>query len=533
VAGFNVDGRRFDPSLVPYLIEIYYDTCRDLTVRKASQIGMTVYSLGRVEHGADQLGERWIYFLPTDEEMDLFVADRVEAGIRESDYLTSRMGKTDNRALKQIGPGLIYFRGLWTKRRAKSVPADGLVFDELDEHRPGNVAMAKDRILASSVQRTISLSVPSFSNYGIDRQFKESDKRYFKHKCPSCGEWNCLDTDFPHNFRPIPQSRKRSFPDGATHYRGCRFCDAKLDMRTGSWVAEFPDRQAHGYLVSRLYTLICPPDSPNVATYLWGEYEKSHNSVEDTERWEISFRANPYDGEGARINDDLLESFERDIGFFYSGKGCVMGVDCGNSLHASVYQRSGTDLVLIYAEKTKSWGRVHQLFRQFGCYVAGVDRGPELHSARAFAHAFPGRVFLISYGSDEIDSRDDRYITRKVRDDLHDGKHKVPWVTVDRTASLDSTVDFVCTGHLLLPDRKRLKQDDRRNYDEYRFNLENLKSKKEERAGGKKEKIYIRAENHHGMGLNYARVAAFEVGKKPPPTGVGPVFLSWHSGGNA
>ena len=404
--------------------------------KKRARSGLTIYSLGRVTQGADQRGERWIYFLPTDEEADLFVADRVDAMIRESDYLSSRMGKTDRRELKQIGPGLVYFRGLWTKRRAKSVPADGLVFDELDEHKPENIAMAKDRILASTVQRTISLSVPSFSNYGINRQFKETDQRYYQHKCGSCGEWNCLDREFPHNFIPITAQNRKSHPDGATHYRGCRSCGAKLDMASGVWVAEFPDRDKRGYFVSRLYTLRCPPDSPNVATYLWREYETSHRSIEDAERWNISFRALPFDGEGARINDDLLLSLERDTGFAYSGSNCVMGVDCGNSLHCQVHQRIGDNLVLLYAERTKSWDRVAELFRLFNCYVAGVDRGPELHSARRFAAAFPGRVFLMSFGSDEIDTREERFVTRKIRDDLHDGRTKVPWVTLDRTASL-------------------------------------------------------------------------------------------------
>ena len=82
----------------------------------------------------------------------------------------------------------------------------------------------------------------------------------------------------------------------------------------------------------------------------------------------------------------------------------------------------------------------------------------------------------------------------------------------------------MCGGRLLLPNRERLKSDDRRNYDEFRYNLENLKSKQEERAGGKREKIYIRAENHHGMGLDYARVAAFEVGIKPPMPQILPKF---------
>jgi hypothetical protein len=534
-AEYTIDGNVFDIEQVPWLRTPAQDTSREKVFRKGSQAAVSSLSLGLSMHGADQFGQRWIYFLPTDDEMDDFVADRVEKTLSESDYLRSRLGGTDNRGLKHLGPGLIYFRGLWTKRRAKSVPADGLVFDEIDEHKPENIALGEDRVLASKFQNKIYLSVPSFSGYGIDKLFADSDQHFFLHKCSSCGKWNHLDDDFPENFIPVAAKNRKSWPDGTTHYRGCRWCKAKLDVRQGEWVPKQRDKRRRGYHVSRLYTLTFPPDFPNAATYLMWECEDSQGSQEKLSRWFISFRALPFDGEGARITDDLLLSKElkNDTGFFYDGSGTVMGVDQGNRIHVSIYlPRPGNRMQLVYCEVTERWGRVSDLFRRHGCYLGVCDRGPDIHSARRFAAEFKGRVFLQSFGNDEMEEVGNT-TRRRVKDDLHDGRIPVPWVTVNKEATLDATVDFVDTGHLILPNRKRLTGGDLREYEEYRLNLTNLKWKFEDTPSGQRRKTYLRNENHHGMGLNSARIGAYELGVKPPPTGVGPVFLSWHSGGNA
>jgi hypothetical protein len=526
-AGFTIDGNRFELDRVPWLGEICRDNPRVLVCRKASQVAVSSYSLGRAEWSADQQGQRWIYFLPTDDEMDDFVADRVDKTLADSDYLTGRLGKTDNRGLKHIGPGLIYFRGLWTKRRAKSVPCDGLIFDEVDEQKPENIAFGEDRVLASKFQNKIFLSVPSFSNYGIDKLFQDSDRRFFKHKCEACGTWNCLDKEFPLNFLEVPQALKKSFPEGASHYRGCRSCGAKLDVTNGVWVPEEPDNRTRGYHISRLYTLSYPPDYPNAATYLMDEWRKAQGDQARLGRFIIAFRANPFDGEGARINDKLLEGLEAGHGFFYSGSGTVMGIDQGNKLHVSIYQvEPGQRLRLIYCEVTEDWDRAAELFRRFGCYTAGVDRGPGVHSARALAAQFKGRVFLISYGNDEIESKEDEPVKRRVKTDLHKGKIGVPWVTVDRTTTLDATTEFVDVGLMTLPDRKELQGEDIPRYKEWRENVANLKWKFEDTPTGRRRN-YIKCENHHGMGLNYARIAAFEVGLKPPTVTVMPKFVSW------
>ncbi len=103
-------------------------------------------------------------------------------------------------------------------------------------------------------------------------------------------------------------------------------------------------------------------------------------------------------------------------------------------------------------------------------------------------------------------------------------------MTVERTQSLDSTVDFIDTRRLILPDRNRLSGKDQKNYERYRSHLCNLKSKLEDTPKGRRV-VYLRnIGNHQGMSLNTARIAAFELGVKAPSTGTLPIFMKW---GNA
>ena len=517
---YTIDGNPCDLSRIPYVRGIYDDDCTTYVFRKGSQVAVTSWALAKALHGADELGMRWIYFLPTDTEMDDFVADRVKGVFDASEWLRGRLGNTDNIGLKKVGGGLVYFRGLWTKRRAKSVPADGLIFDEVDEINPENIAFGEDRVLASKWQVKIYLSVPSFSNYGIDKLFQDTDRRFLLIKCAKCGEWANIDEEFPNNFLEIPQTQKKTFPDGAKYYRGCRQCGARLAMDSGEWVAQRPGERRHGYHVSRLYTLSSPPDYANPATFIMHEYQKSLSSQYERGRFVIAFQGMPFDGEGARINDELLESLEEDQGFLYAGQGCFMGVDQGDNLDISIYTRIGDRLALIYCEHTQEWGRLDMLMERYNVVMAGVDGNPNRNNAKRFAAKWKKRAFIQDFTGDEL----------KDKLALFEGKDSCRWVTVERTQSLDSTVDFIDGRRLILPDRTRLSGKDQAAYERYRSHLCNLKSKLEDTPKGRRV-VYLRnIANHQGMALNTARIAAFELGVKAPTTGTMPIFMKW---GNA
>jgi hypothetical protein len=523
---YTIDGNVFNLNKVPYSKAIYADDKATTYVfRKGSQVAITSWALAKAMHGADELGMRWIYFLPTDTEMDDFVADRVGGVIENSKYLRSRVGSTDNSGLKKIGDqgGLLYFRGLWTRRHAKSVPADGLIFDEVDEINPELIAFGEDRVLASAWQTKVYLSVPSFSDIGIDKLFKDSDQRFYLIKCKQCNTYASIDEDFPKNFIPVPESTKKLFPSGAKYYHGCLNCGAELVVKDGEWVAKHPGAPRRGYHVSRLIQEKHPPDFANSATYLMDEFKRAHGSQVRMSRFTIAFQGMPFDGEGARLTEELLDSLEvKDEGWRYSGSGMFLGCDQGDMLDIGIFCRVGEKLQLIYCENTQEWDRLDMLMERYGIVMAGVDGNPNRHNAKKFAAKWKKRAFIQDFTGDKIQDK----VT------MHEGKTEVRWVTTERTQSLDATVDFVESGRLMLPDRRILTGRDLTMYERFRLHVRNLKSKLETPlTGAAPRRVYLRnVPNHQGMALNTARIAAFELGVRRPLTGTAPQFIKW---GNA
>jgi len=111
----------------------------------------------------------------------------------------------------------------------KSVPADMIVFDELDETTPEAKSLARERLAHSDYKRIIELSNPSLPEYGIDESYQASDQRHWTLKCHSCGAWTALEKEFPEKLGQevriiLPR------PDG-TFYRACPKCGTYALLR--------------------------------------------------------------------------------------------------------------------------------------------------------------------------------------------------------------------------------------------------------------------------------------------------------------
>ncbi|MCL5942764.1 MAG: phage terminase large subunit family protein, partial [Actinobacteria bacterium] len=191
-----IDGEPFAFAGHEYLRGIYADESPSLVIRKAAQMGASEYAISRALHFAISRGGRTVYFFPTDNDVGEFSRDRFAPAVQESDYLKALVRDTDTAGLKQIGRGSIYFRGTRSRTRMKSVPADFVIFDELDEMLPANVVLAEKRLGHSEWGWLLKLSTPSLPEYGIDAVFQETDQRYWVLKCPGCGRWHCLEDEF-------------------------------------------------------------------------------------------------------------------------------------------------------------------------------------------------------------------------------------------------------------------------------------------------------------------------------------------------
>lgn len=530
-AQIHLRGRPYTTVGHEYLQKIIEDDHPDQTYEKGAQVGISTTVLIRSIYVAEHWGMKAIYFFQDDGAVSDFSNDRCATMIEESPYLKSRTRGTMNVGLKHIGPGSLFFRGLFTRGKAKSVDGDFVILDELDEANQDNKQFAMDRIMHSNLQWVCQLSQPSEPGFGIDAEFATTDQHFWHIICPACGHYNNLEENFldpdKTNFRPVPTSKRRgaSFPEGATHYRGCSKCEARLDMSKGEWVARQPNRHRRGYHLSQLYTQVNPPSYPNYASKIMAEYEFMRQSQSRLCRFVISVIGFPFAGGNVRITDDLLNDIEMEYAFSNEEAGAYMGVDQGDTLTIILGIMSKGRFMTVWGEETDKWGRLDELMDRFGVALCVIDAQPNKNSSKAFALRHRGRVRIQYFGSKELKETKER----------HEGKYDVDAIVVDRTESIDQMIDRMEMGRICLPSRAKMEGERLSRLEDIRRHLKQMIARTEADANGVPRKRYLRGaniENHYGMAMNNATLAAFDLGVTQGPM-VMPVFAHMSGIGHA
>ncbi len=133
----------------------------------------------------------------------------------------------------------------------KSVPADLVVFDELDEARDQSaVDMAIERMAQSEFKEVLMLPNPSLPDFGIDAAFQQTDQCYWLIKCQGCRRWCNLVEYFPECLRETA---------GGQTIRACVGCEKQVDISAGQWVAKRPGADRRGYQHSQLHSAFVKP----------------------------------------------------------------------------------------------------------------------------------------------------------------------------------------------------------------------------------------------------------------------------------
>jgi hypothetical protein len=322
----RLEGRPFSFEGHEYLRAIYNDTAPHVVLSKAAQIGGTTLALLRSIH-ACMNGLNVIYFFPTRTDVLEFSKSRVGPLLADNDFLANQMRDTDTAGLKRIGEAHLYFRGMQSTVGMKSVPADKIVFDELDEAEPSAKALAKERIAHSDYKRIIELSNPSLPDYGVDEQYQLSDQRHWTLKCPGCGEWTALEKEFP---QKLNQEVRIILPrEDGSFYRACPECAAELDLSQGEWVADYPDREVHGYRISQLFSSKVDP----------GEILHEYRTTRYPDRFYNMKIGVPWSDLERRLDVMSVLSLCGDQTMAEgSEEACCMGVDTGKQLHVTILE---------------------------------------------------------------------------------------------------------------------------------------------------------------------------------------------------
>ncbi|MCP4003169.1 MAG: phage tail protein, partial [bacterium] len=311
-----------------------------------------------------------MYFFPTRTDVLEFSKSRVGPLLQDNRFLCRLLHETDTAGLKRIGSSYLYLRGMQSSVGMKSVPADMLVFDELDEATPDSKSLAKERLAHSDFKRVIELSNPSLPSYGIDESYQLSDQRHWTIRCAHCSRWTALDKEFPTRLgSDVRVIRER---DGE-YYRACPKCGQELDVAAGEWIADFPDRKIHGYRISQLFSSKVDP----------GEILTEYRRTRFPDRFYNLKIGIPWADTQNKLDEAQVLSCCGEHGLQESSdRSCTMGVDTGKQLHVvisrSTREQDGTREV-IYVGARQEYSELDDLMERFCVGTCVIDALPEVH----------------------------------------------------------------------------------------------------------------------------------------------------------
>ncbi len=381
----RLDGKPFSFDGHEYLRPIFDDTAQHIVLSKAAQIGGTTWAVLKAFH-ACVMGLNVMYFFPTRTDVLEFSKSRVGPLLNDNPFLSKLLRDTDTAGLKRIGSAYLYLRGMQSSVGMKSVPADMLVFDELDEATPEAKTMAKERLGHSDYKRIVELSNPSLPNYGIDEAYQLSDQRHWTVRCETCATWTALDREFPDKLgQDVRVLRER---DDGTAYRACPKCGEELDVSTGEWVPDFPDRRVHGYRISQLFSSKVDP----------AEILHEYRTTKFAERFYNLKIGIAWADLSNRVDVAAVLACCGEHGIVDSSRDrCTMGVDTGRDLHVVISRwaaKHKPKREVIHIGTVASYGALDELITRFNVERCVIDALPEVHETRAFAARHAGRVYM-------------------------------------------------------------------------------------------------------------------------------------------
>ncbi|MGH9867061.1 MAG: phage terminase large subunit family protein, partial [Candidatus Polarisedimenticolia bacterium] len=481
----RLEGRPFSFAGHEFLRGIYDDTSHHVVLMKAAQIGGTTWAVLRSLH-ACLCGLNVVYYFPTKTDVHDFSRSRVAPLVDDNPFLAKEMSDVNAVGLKRVGEGFLYLRGMQSTVGLKSVPADMVVFDELDEATPEAKAMARERLAHSAYGRIIELSNPSLPGFGIDEAYQASDQRHWTLKCPGCSRWVALDKEFPDQLgKEVKIILPR--PDG-TFFRACPHCSHEVDLGAGEWVADFPGRPIHGYRISQLISPVV--DAGQILSdYRITRYPDSFYNLKIGIPWADVQR---------RVDSSTVLSLCSDYVMpEKSDEYCVMGVDTGKALHAVILEPEGGDPAedryrLVHLGIYREFGDLDKLMKRYNVDRCVIDGLPESHAAGEFAKRHHHKVFLSFFseghhGDPNWDSKNNK-------------------VTLNRTDALDASRASIRNKMVRLPRRDAAVEEFARH-----LSCDAKQLEEDPQTGAQKYRYIKTGENHFSFAFTYAWMGTTDV----------------------
>lgn len=455
--------------------------------KKAAQMTVTTTQILRRLH--DMIYGRYkqgvLYLFPTRDDVTDFSKGRFQPIISNNPQIARYVRDTDAANIKRVGKAMLYLRGARssqkiegikeTSSQLKSIPVDCIVFDEKDEMSPGMVQLALERISHSELQEEISISTPSIPDYGIDKDYTNSDQRVWMIKCRKCGALICLELEFPECLIEL---------NDGTVKKVCIKCKNEIYSADGQWIPQVPSKSKElvGWWISQLNSRYINPK-------LILELFKNPPNGNLTEVYNSKLGMAYVAAENRLTKSDIYVCCGKDATPVEIQNTCAMGIDVGKGLNVVIgYPRGDGRYRIIYLGRLSSFEDVHDMAQKYNVKCAVVDMEPETRQAREFSKSEPYSVYLCDY--------QERLKTSQKTDE------KDSIITVRRGETMDNVHYIFSTQKIELPRRNS-------EIDQYAFQMSNTaKVLKEDEITGSKRFIHIKLGlDHYFHATNYFLLA--------------------------
>jgi hypothetical protein len=426
-------------------MDIFDDLHPTLVVIKPTQIGLTTIATLKGLWFISYIRSRLMYTLPRRDDVTDYVAATVNPIIEGSEFLATRVGRTDTLRMKRIGDS--FFHVMEASVTPRMLPVDILINDEVDMSDQTNIEQFVARLDRSKYKYHYRFSTPTVAGYGIDADFERSDRREWLVTCSRCNREQFLDWEV-----------HLATPEGKDPYYACEKCREPIradDIINGKWAVTNPQSNTHGYHVSHMMLPITRPPRELLA----------EKNVMDTRTFHNLRLGKPWRPVGGSMPMSMFiqNSFSsghsrrthREKGHRY-----YLGADQGNEVHVVVCRvPDGSDKIeIVYIEHIKGgkgdsqFERLGAIMRMFDIDLGVCDANPNRASIYRLAGELHG-----SLGAADIGSFNYPY---KWHGFNGDAAYKV---TCSRTDMLDGLRDDIARGRISFygnwGDRSRLITD--------------------------------------------------------------------------
>jgi len=241
---------RWRTSRTPHLREIMdelsmFTPSRKVVIMKASQMGVTECAINSIGFHIVLDPGPILVIMPTEQLAKKIAQQKFETMVDASPEISKLVGKSGQNPLtgkeeknsetiltKDFLNGTISFGSASSPNSLSSVAAKLLIMDEVDRYKTNvknegdPVALAANRCAAMSRYKIALLSTPTVSGESlIEKEFEESDQRYYLIPCPHCEHPQQLELK---NFRFEMDERTKTASDA---WFSCTNCGERIEER--------------------------------------------------------------------------------------------------------------------------------------------------------------------------------------------------------------------------------------------------------------------------------------------------------------